>query len=60
MNLDMPILDLDLHNTKRFEASRYLGNPETIEVFLQEAMKTNNTQVLVHALKEISKVTNVQ
>ncbi len=35
MNLDMPILDLDLRNT-------------------------NNTQVLIQALKGVSKVTHVQ
>ena len=26
---DMPILELDLSSTKRFEASRFLNSPET-------------------------------
>ncbi len=60
MNVDMPILDLDLSNTKRFEASRFLDSPETINVFLQEAMKTNDVYVLKQALREVSKTTRVQ
>lgn len=36
---DMPILELDLSNSKRFEASRFLDCPETIAAFLAEAMK---------------------
>ncbi len=60
MNVDMPTLDLDLSNTKRFEASRFLDSSETIKVFLQEAMKTNDAQVLKQALNEASKATYVQ
>ncbi|MNE11535.1 hypothetical protein D3C80_1042980 [compost metagenome] len=60
MNVDMPILDLDLSNTKRFEASRLLDSPETIKAFLQEAMKTNDAQVLEQALNEASKATHIQ
>lgn len=39
----MPILDLHLSNTQRFEASRFLDSPETIAAFLAEAMKTNDS-----------------
>ncbi|MNO96333.1 hypothetical protein D3C76_879990 [compost metagenome] len=56
----MPILDLDLSNTKRFEASRLLDSPETIKAFLQEAMKTKDAQVLEQALNEASKATHIQ
>ena len=52
MSDDMPILDLDLSNTKRFEASRFLDSPETVSAFLQEALKTNDAQVLKHALEK--------
>ncbi len=57
---DMSILNLDLSNTKRFEACRFLDSPETINVFLQEAMKTNDVYVLKQALREVSKTTRVQ
>lgn len=52
---DMPILELDLSNTKRFEASRFLDSPETIAAFLAEAMKANDAQTLMHALGEVAK-----
>lgn len=48
---DMPILDLDLSKTKRFEASRFLDSPETIAAFLAEAMKANDAQTVMHALE---------
>lgn len=60
MNVDMPILDLDLSNTKRFEASRFLDSSETIKSFLQETMKTNDAKVLKQALREVSKTTRVK
>lgn len=60
MNVDMPILDLDLSNTKRFEASRFLDSSETIKAFLQETMKTNDAKVLKQALREVSKTTRVK
>lgn len=55
MSTEMPILDLDLSNTKRFKASRFLDSPETIKAFLQEAMKANDDQVMKHALRAASK-----
>ncbi|MGN7906272.1 addiction module antidote protein [Pseudomonas sp. 22373] len=56
---DMPILDLDLSQTKRFEASRFLDSPETIAAFLAEAMKANDAQTLMHALGEVAKAKGV-
>ena len=56
---DMPILELDLSNTKRFEASRFLDSPETIAAFLAEAMKANDAQTLMHALGEVAKAKGV-
>lgn len=56
---DMPILELDLSNTKRFEASRFLNSPETIAAFLAEAMKANDAQTLMHALWEVAKAKGV-
>ena len=56
---DMPILDLDLSKTKRFEASRFLASPETIAAFLAEAMKANDAETLVHALGEVAKAKGV-
>ena len=56
---DMPILELDLSNTKRFEASRFLNSPETIAAFLAEAMKANDAQTLMHALGEVAKAKGV-
>ena len=56
---DMPILELDLSNTKRFEASRFLNSPETIAAFLAEAMKANDAQTLMHALGEEAKAKGV-
>ncbi|WP_409313276.1 addiction module antidote protein [Pseudomonas putida] len=56
---DMPILDLDLSKTKRFEASRFLDSPETIAAFLAEAMKANDAQTLMHALGEVAKAKGV-
>ena len=56
---DMPILDLDLSKTKRFEASRFLDSPATIAAFLAEAMKANDAQILMHALEEVAKARGV-
>lgn len=56
---DMPILDLDLSGTKRFEASRFLDNPEAIAAFLSEALKANDPQILMHALAEVAKARGV-
>ncbi|MBK4993174.1 hypothetical protein IAE39_001348 [Pseudomonas sp. S37] len=55
MSGDMPIFDLDLSNTKRFEASRFLKSRETIKAFLKEAMMTNDAQILQQAFKEAIK-----
>ncbi|WP_079229331.1 addiction module antidote protein [Pseudomonas putida] len=56
---NMPILDLDLSNTKHFEASRFLDSPETIAAFLAEAMKANDAQILMQALGEVAKARGV-
>ena len=56
---DMPILDLDLSNTKPFEASRFLDSPETIAAFLAEALRANDAQILMHALGEVAKARGV-
>ena len=56
---DMPILELDLSSTKRFEASRFLNSPETIAAFLAEAMKANDAQTLMHALGEVAQAKGV-
>ncbi len=56
---EMPILDLDLSNTKRFEASRFLDSPETIAAYLAEALKSNDTHVLMHAMGEVAKARGV-
>ncbi|WP_369987708.1 addiction module antidote protein [Pseudomonas xanthosomatis] len=56
---DMPILDLDLSNTSRFEASRFLDSPESIAAFLAEAMKANDAQTLMHAMAEVAKAKGV-
>ncbi|MBK4988850.1 addiction module antidote protein [Pseudomonas sp. S36] len=56
---DMPILDLDLSDTKPFEASRFLDSPETIAAFFAEAMKANDAQTLMHALREVAKAKGV-
>ncbi|MDR6712235.1 putative addiction module antidote protein [Pseudomonas hunanensis] len=56
---DMPILDLDLSNTKRFEASRFLDGPETISAYLAEAMKANDPAILMKSLAEVAKARGV-
>lgn len=56
---EMPILDLDLSNTKPFEACRFLDSPETIAAYLAEAMKANDAQVLMHAMGEVAKARGV-
>lgn len=56
---DMPILDLDLSGTSRFEASRYLDTPEVISAYLSEAMKANDPAHLMRALAEVAKANGV-
>ncbi|MNN94812.1 hypothetical protein D3C81_2135090 [compost metagenome] len=53
----MRILNLNLSNTKPFEASRFLDNAEVIAAFLMEALKAENEMVLSRALIEIAKAT---
>ncbi|PYG82829.1 hypothetical protein N436_00100 [Pseudomonas sp. RV120224-01b] len=60
MSDDMPILNLDLSNTKRFEASRFLDSPETVSVFPREALKTDDAQALKHAQGEATNATRVK
>jgi len=56
---DMAILDLELSNTTRFEASRFLDNPETIAAFLAEALHSNDAQTLMQAIGEVAKAIGV-
>lgn len=56
---DMPILDLDLSGTSRFEASRYLDSPEVISAFLAEAMSANDPAILMKSLAEVAKARGV-
>lgn len=56
---DMPILDLNLGNTSRFEASRFLDTPETISAFLAEAMKEHDPEVMMQAIAEVAKAQGV-
>ncbi len=56
---EMPILNLNLGNTSRFEASRFLDTPETIRAFLAESMKANDPEVLMQAVAEVAKAKGV-
>lgn len=56
---EMPILDLDLSGTSRFEASRYLDTPEVISAYLSEAMKGNDPAHLMRAVAEVAKANGV-
>ncbi len=56
---DMPILNLNLGNTSRFEASRFLDTPETISAFLAEAMKEHDPEVMMQAIAEVAKAQGV-
>jgi len=58
---DMPILNLNLNlgNTSRFEASRFLDTPETISAFLAEAMKEHDPEVMMQAIAEVAKAQGV-
>ena len=56
---DMPILDLDLSGTSRFEASRYLDSPKVISAFLAEAMSANDPAILMKSLAEVAKARGV-
>jgi DNA-binding phage protein len=40
---DMPVLSLDTTDTTRYEASRFLDNPEVIAAYLAEIMKAADT-----------------
>lgn len=56
---DMPILNLNLGNTSRFEPSRFLDTPETISAFLAEAMKEHDPEVMMQAIAEVAKAQGV-
>jgi len=56
---DMPILNLNMGNTSRFEASRFLDTPETISAFLAEAMKEHDPEVMMQAIAEVAKAQGV-
>ncbi|WP_425518867.1 addiction module antidote protein [Pseudomonas lijiangensis] len=56
---DMPILNMNLGNTSRFEASRFLDTPETISAFLAEAMKEHDPEVMMQAIAEVAKAQGV-
>jgi probable addiction module antidote protein len=52
---DMPVLNLNTTSTTRYEASRFLDNPEAIAAYLAESMKAADTEGLIHALAEVAK-----
>jgi probable addiction module antidote protein len=56
---DMPILDLDTSGTSVYEASRFLDSPETISAYLAQSMKSQDPQVLMKALAEVTKAQGV-
>jgi len=56
---DMPILDLDTSVTSVYEASRFLDSPETISAYLAQSMKSQDPQVLMKALAEVTKAQGV-
>jgi len=56
---DMPILDLDTFGTSVYEASRFLDSPETISAYLAQSMKSQDPQVLMKALAEVTKAQGV-
>jgi len=43
---EMPVLSLDTTGTTRYEASRFLDNPEVIAAYLAEIMKAEDTRSL--------------
>ena len=56
---DMPILSLNTTGTTRYEASRFLDNPEAIAAYLAESMKADDTESLIHALAEVAKAKGI-
>lgn len=56
---DMPILELNTSGTSRYEASRFLDNPEAISAYLAESMKENDPELLMWALSEVAKAQGV-
>ncbi|CZT26423.1 putative addiction module antidote protein [Pseudomonas savastanoi pv. retacarpa] len=56
---DMPILELNTSGTSRYEASRFLDNPEAISAYLAESMKENDPELLMRALSEVAKAQGV-
>jgi hypothetical protein len=42
----MPILDLDISDTSRYEASRFLGSPELISACPAESVKADDPELL--------------
>ena len=60
--MDMPIMGLSAEASEkvsRFEASRYLDNPETISAFLAEALQANDASILMKSLAEVAKAHGV-
>lgn len=60
--MDMPIMGLSAEGSQkvsRFEASRYLDNPETISAFLAEALQANDASILMKSLAEVAKAHGV-
>ncbi|ELQ12248.1 MULTISPECIES: addiction module antidote protein [Pseudomonas] len=56
---EMPILNLNTSGTSRYEASRFLDNPETISAYLAESMKAKDPELLMKALSEVAKAQGV-
>lgn len=46
---EMPVLSLDTTGTTRYEASRFLDNPEVIAAYLAEIMKADDTGGFIRA-----------
>ncbi|MBT2295610.1 addiction module antidote protein [Pseudomonas fluorescens] len=52
---DMPVLNLNTTGRTRYEASRFLDNPEAIAAYLSGNIKAGDTENLIHALAEVTK-----
>lgn len=51
----MSILNLNTTSTTRYEASRFLDNPDAIAAYLAESTKADDAEGLIHALSEVAK-----
>ncbi len=56
---DMPILDVDMSKTTPYESAQFLDSPEIISVYLSEAIKTGDPQLLMRALADVAKAQGI-